>query len=184
MGHVEYVVRDSAGNVKQYQQLDNEVVDKGDNCVITLAFGSTGHGCSSASTFQYIGISNATTGTITGTMTTIGTSGTSTDVAASGQDGIMATKLGAVSGSAGTDGSTVTIATQNPFTFDSETTTNGTNVEAAGLFDAGCSGIASEGFCNANASTMNMFAAQVIDVTVANGDSLDVTWTITVGDPN
>lgn len=186
MGHVEYIVRDSSGNIVQYQQLDNMVVNQGDNCVITAAFQTTAAGGSdvgctfSSDGFRFIGIGNDTQ-TIAATHTTL--SNTATTTASSGAAGIMAVRADANTvGSASSNGGTVIIATETPFTFTDGTITNATAVKTAGLFDATCSGNdATHGYCTANSGTMNMFAAQAIDVTVGDGDSLDVTWTITVG---
>lgn len=194
MGHVEYVVRDSTGAIKSYQQLDNMVVNQGDNCVITAAFqtsnaGGTDVGCTfSADGFRFIGIGNATH-TPTATSTTL-VDGGATTVASSGTPGIMAVKGDTNTvGTASSDGGTVVISTSTatggagPFTFGSSTVTNATTVRTAGLFDAQCSGVggSNSGICTTNAATMNMFAAQAISVAVTAGDSLDVTWTITVG---
>ena len=41
MGHVEYVVRDMNGDIKSYTQLDNMVVNKGDDCVLVTMFKTT-----------------------------------------------------------------------------------------------------------------------------------------------
>ena len=185
-GHVEYVVRDSNGDIKAYLQGDNEVVNKGDDCVIAYTFspGVTGDQCTTTSTgFKYIGIGNATVGTIDGTYTGLGASG-GTGVAGGspGAEGIMALRLDSDSAqaSASSDGGSVVIATENPFTFGA---TNATTVLSAGLFDANCT-VGSVGQCTGT-YTGNMFSIQKLNgdtgIVVSSGDSLDVTWTITVG---
>ena len=187
MGHVEYVVRDANGNIKAYMQGDNEVVNKGDDCVITYVFGSTnaggGDNCTAtADGFRFIGIGNATLGTVTGTYTGLGASGAQTVAGGSpGAEGIMAIRADSNTvGSASSDGGTVVIKTENPFTFGA---TNATTVLGAGLFDANCT-VGSIGQCTST-YTANMFSAQALNggsgVAVTSGDSLDVTWTITVG---
>lgn len=182
-GHVEYVVRDINGNIKAYQQLDNMVVNKGDDCVLVTMFKTTtGSTCTfSSDGYVFIGIGNGTL-TVDATDTTLVDSGST--AVATNQGGLMAVrKDSTVTGTASSNGGTVTIATENPFTFtNSPTIRNATTVTAAGLFDATCSGVDSTtGRCTANAATMNMFSAQTISVAVTSGDSLDVTWTITVG---
>ncbi len=182
MGHVEYILRDGDGNIKSYVQGDNTVVNKGDDCVISYAFqkGITSDNCTiTADGFRHIGISNATTWTIDNTDTTLTDAG-STAVAQSSGEGLMATRVDTDtigSASAGSGG-TVVIATESPFTFTAGV--NNTTVTAAGLFDAACTANAS-GQCTAYASPQNMFSAQTISVAVSGGDSLSVTWTITVG---
>ena len=182
MGHIEYVVRDMNGDIKAYKQLDNMVVNRGDDCVLTTMFKTTtGSSCTlSSDGFVFIGIGNSTQ-TIAATHTTL--VNTATTVASSGTPGIMAVKKDStVTGTASDNGGTVTIATETPFRFTDGTITNVTSVKTAGLFDATCSGVdATHGYCTANAAEMDMFAAQAIDVAVTDGDSLDVTWTITVG---
>ena len=87
-----------------------------------------------------------------------------------------------ITGASGSGASTV-IATEAAFTFKDEgANTNSTIVTKAGLFDATCQTTDNDsGECTANETDMNMFAVQTIAVTVGEGDSLDVTWTITTG---
>jgi len=181
MGHVEYILRDEDGNIKSYIQGDNTVVNKGDDCVISYVFQKaiTSDNCAiTADGFRHIGISNATTWLIDNTDTTLADGG-STAVAQSA-GGLMATRVDTdtVGTASAGSGGTVVISTESPFTFTAGT--NNTTVTAAGLFDAACIANAS-GQCTAYASPQNMFSAQTISVPVSGGDSLSVTWTITVG---
>ena len=178
MGHVEYILRDSDNNIKSYIQSDNMVVNRGDDCVMAYTFNpsntaGTDNCASNANGFRFIGIGNASA-TIAGTATTL------TNIASTfavNQGGLMATKEDAtVVFVASTDGGTVQIATETPFVFT--TGTNATTVQSAGLFDSLCTQAA--GTCTA-AYPANMFSVQTISVAVAGGDSLSVTWTITVG---
>ena len=188
MGHVEYILRDANGNIKLYAQGDNMVVNKGDDCVIGYAFQTTAAGTSdnctvSADGFRFIGIGNGTI-TVDAADTTL-LDASAITVASSGTGGIMAVKADSNTvGTASSNGGTVVIATETPFLFYSTTgqITNTTTVTAAGLFDATCSVVSSTGgHCTTNGATMNMFSAQTISVVANNGDSLAVTWTITVG---
>lgn len=186
MGHVEYILRDADGNIKTYSQGDNMVVNKGDDCVIGYAFQTTGAGGSdncttNADGFRFIGIGNMTHTVFANSTTLVGQS---TTVASSGTNGIMAVRSDSNTvGTISSNGGNVVIATETPFTFATTgPVTNATTVTTAGLFDATCSGVsATTGICTANAATMNMFSAQSISVAVSDGDSLSVTWTITVG---
>jgi|CXWL01.1.fsa_nt_gi hypothetical protein len=185
MGHVEYILHDAGGNIKSYTQGDNMVVNKGDDCVIGYAFQTTAAGGSDNCTtnsngFRFIGIGNGTI-TVDAADTTLLDAGATTVAGGSpGAEGIMAVRADSNTlGTGSSNGGTVVIATESPFTF---TAVNATTVSAAGLFDATCSSVSSTtGACTANVSTMNMFSAQSITVAVSSGDSLSVTWTITVG---
>ena len=182
MGHVEYVLRDADGNIKTYVQSDNSVVDMGDNCVMSYAFNPSeadSDFCDATTNgFRFIGIGNATATTTSEARTL---TNQATTVAVSGTPGLMAMRTdSALVFTNSTDGGTVVIATEAPFTFStSGSTTNATTVTSAGLFDATCTETA--GICTAYASPQNMFSVQTISVVVSNGDSLSVTWTITVG---
>lgn len=188
MGHVEYVLRDADGNIKAYSQADNMVVNRGDDCAIAYMFqpnSYTGGGdvCTNANPagFHFIGIGNGTL-TVDAADTTLVDAGATT-VATTTNDGLMAVKWdNNTVATASSNGGTVVIATETPFTFStSGDYTNATTVTNAGLFDHSCDGQSAGGVCLTNTGVMNMFAAQTISVAVSNGDSLSVTWTITVG---
>jgi hypothetical protein len=185
MGHVEYILRDADGNIKSYIQGDNQVVDKGDDCIIGYAFQSTAAGgsdtCTTAgrSGFQFIGIGNATHSVAHGDLTLVDANALT--VADTTNDGLMAVRFdNNTVATASNDGGSVVIDTPTSFTFDAN---NATTVRTAGLFDGTCNGIAGStlGYCTTNTGVMNMFSSQAITVAVASGDSLSVTWTITVG---
>lgn len=115
------------------------------------------------------------TPTIAGTATTL--TNTAATFADTTNDGLMAMREDpTIIFGASTNGGTATIATASPFTFVSGV--NNTTVLSAGLFDSICTQAA--GTCTA-AYPANMFSVQSISVTATGGDSLDVTWTITVG---
>lgn len=181
MGHVEYILYDANGNIKSYVQADNQVVDRGDNCVMAYTFGPGNPGSdtdfcvSNANGFRFIGIGNATA-TVGPEATTL--TNQAATVATSATDGLMAMITDpTLVFTNSTDGGTVIINTETPFAFTSGV--NATTVLSAGLFDATCA--ATNGICTAYASPQNMFAVQAISVPVSAGDSLSVTWTITVG---
>ncbi len=180
MGHVEYILRDSNGNIKSYVQGDNQVVDRGDNCVMAYSFNpsdsaGTDFCVTNANGFRFIGIGNATA-TIGSEARTL--TNQATTIAASAVGGLMAMKTDStLVFTNSTDGGTVVIATETPFVFTAGK--NATTVLSAGLFDATCT--ATAGICTAYASPQNMFSVQAISVVVAGGDTLNVTWTITVG---
>jgi hypothetical protein len=193
MGHVETILRDANGNIKLYSQGDNIVTNKGDDCTIAYAFQTSAAGgadnCTgiTADGFRFIGIGNATTfvpGNGDTTLVTGGALTVATRGAAATNGGIMAVRADSDTvGTASSSGGNVAINNPVAFTFNSS---NATTVTMAGLFDATCSGLASNGACTANgAGTMRMFSVQQLSgasgIIVAAGDSLAVTWTITVG---
>ena len=182
MGHVEYVLRDADGNIKSYTQADNMVVNKGDDCVLVKVFNPDGSSSGSTCTkttagFRFIGIGNATA-TVADTATTL--TNTAATFADTTNDGLMAMKTDStVVFTASSGGGTAVIATETPFTFTAGRNT--TTVLSAGLFDSTCGTTGGAiGACN-SAYPANMFSVQSISVVVAGGDSLNVTWTITVG---
>jgi len=182
MGHVEYILYDADGNIKSYVQGDNQVVDRGDNCVMAYTFGPGNPGAdtdfcvSNANGFRFIGIGNATA-TINSEATTL--TNQATTVATSTDDGLMAMRTDpTLVFTNSTDGGTVVVNTEAPFTFT--TGVNTTTVLSAGLFDKTCT-TSANGICTAYAADQNMFSVQSISVPVSGGDSLSVTWTITVG---
>ena len=179
MGHVEYVLYDADNNVKSYVQSDNMVVNRGDDCVLAYVFNpsdsaGTDNCATNSNGFRFIGVGNATA-TVSATATTL--TDTTQTFASTTNDGLMAMREDpTIVFDASSNGGTATIATASPFTFVSGV--NNTTVLSAGLFDSICTQAA--GTCTA-AYPANMFSVQSINVPVLGGDSLSVTWTITVG---
>jgi len=189
MGHVEYILRDADGNIKSYTQADNMVVNRGDDCSIAYMFQptSTTGGpdvCTNFNPagFHFIGIGNGTF-TADAADTTLVDAGATT-VAAAGAGGLMSVRWdNNTAAVASSNGGTITIDAP-AFTFtNTGANTNATDtITAAGLFDNTCSTQSTTtGICTANSGVMNMFSAQALSVSVETGDSLAVTWTITVG---
>ena len=183
LGHVEYKVLDEIGNIKQYMQNDNIVVRVGKDCVARAVFDTSVDpgACPTNAQFQFIAIGNGTTGTIDEAQTTLQGGVCATSAA----DGEMARKLvtptfTAATGSAGT---IVTLDTSgDPFTFDAFNTTK---VIDSGVFNADESAKDGNGQCT-TLGTSEMFSIQQLNgpttgISVSDGDSLSVKWTITVG---
>lgn len=172
IGHVEYTVRGADGQVKQYAQGDNLIVEKGKDCAAKMIFDNSSNAAlctitSGTTGFNFIAIGNGTT-TLADTL--LGSQTALTDV---GSDGCvvvgdtceMARAPGVVTFDTSGTNTKATIKTATPFTF---TSISSTTVKQSGLFDAGTNG--------------NMFAMKDslgIDVTFA--DTLSVTWDITLG---
>ncbi|MHA7646374.1 hypothetical protein [Nitrosopumilus sp. S4] len=191
LGHVEYLVTDEMGNVKQYLQGDNEVVNGGEDCVANLVFGVGG--CTASTVFSWVGIGNHTSGTVSATNQTLAdaTDNAVATCADTTNDGDMARRNGVValtSAASGPTGTIVTIDTSTvPFTFDAS---NATTVYDSGLFNANYAGSPVNGKCptatsQTSGTDWEMFSRQLLNtnqgITVSDGDSLSVKWTITVG---
>jgi len=192
LGHVEYTVRDASDNIKSYMQTDNIVTLEGKDCVAQGMFdsGETVGDCGSGTNlFQYIAIGNFTeTGVPVNTVTALDLGSVDTDADGCADTGTAATEGGEMSrklidpgfDSSGTS-TVVTLDTvSDPFDFG---VSNATIVMQSGVFN-GASTQDVNGQCT-SAGTADMFAVQDLNldagITVSDGDSLSVKWTITVG---
>ena len=186
-GHVEFIVRDSEGNIVQYAQADNMIMEGGGDCIASALFsGSPAGKCDSLTIWNYIAIGNATGGEIAVAESQLDDGGSGDGLAISAEDadhtGEMARKK--VTPVPNFDGTNVIVTLTNsgdPFTFKGTASNgNATIITQSALFNA-------DGDPNSNGETTNiegeMLAAQDLssDVTVSDGDSLTVTWEITVG---
>ncbi len=194
LGHVEYTLLDDAGNIKAYMQTDNIVIQDGSNCSADAIFGTDSGTCSVLSSFNYIGIGNAAPGDapyVYITDRTLGDEDADDDTggcASTGVGGDMARRLvtpSITAASGATSGAVVELITDNPFTFDAS---NATTVFDSGVFNANYATTNDQNTCSAvgvPGTDWSMFARQVLDtnvgITVSDGDSLSVKWTITIG---
>ena len=200
LGHVQFTVMDDSGNIKQYLQGDNEVVNNGEDCAAEAIFGAstvTCQGVAGTDFFTFVGIGNGPTFEPEGaTNQTLADAVTPDAVGGCfDNDSLVRGELARIDGdlsmsaASGTTGTQVVIDTSNtPFQFNS---TNSTNVITdSGLFNGFYAGSALEGHCPiATTQTANtdweMFARQNLNtdqgIVVTDGDSLSVKWTITVG---
>jgi len=166
-GHIEFVQADSSGNIISYYQTDNFVTNQGAECAAAKLFDLS----------ETVGTCD-TTGTLVneflnirlGNGVPIGTDETRTALITD-MTGFR-TDNDAVFGNLGSGTVDVTVATVTPFTF--VTAVNVTaNVFEAGLFDETSGG-------NAFA-IQNTTSGANPGIDVNDGDTLAVTWTITVG---
>ena len=160
IGHVEYTVRGTDGQVKQYVQGDNLIVQRGKDCAAQMIFdNSSSTACtitSGTTGFNFIAIGNAT-GAVSGDELQLDT-GTSV--------GEIDRTPGTVTiDITGTD-TIATITTTTPFAF---TSISSTTVQQSGLFDDG------------TPVSGNMFAMRdALAIPVTSADTLAVTWKITL----
>ena len=173
MGHLQVETFDKDGNLKDYRQTDNAVVDDGEQCISKMLFGTTQ---ASAGRGEYTGTS-ACTGSLTGAWDVIAI-GTDSTAAADTQVILLnetATSKGLERGVAttktwtnGTGSTTTKIVMSKTFTSDSP---RDHTIQESGLFNS--TTVAGSG----------MLARQTFSgVTLSDGDSITVTWTFTVGD--
>jgi len=175
-GHIEFVQADSSGNIIGYYQTDNFVTDQGAACAAAMLFDVSedgGAACgvigSAVGEFLHIGLGDLAPSTDNSADTTLDNEITD-DV---GSSRLLEVDAGIVS-NAGAGTATVTITTPAPFAFFDAAPLNTTNnIFQAGLFDSASAG---QSFAIQNTTSG---ANPGIDVN--DGDTLSVTWTITVG---
>ncbi len=173
-GHVTTIVSDAAGNIKEYRQSDNLIVNQGENCVLNMLFGPLGGDSVGAGTntcageinegFRFIAIGNGTSaaGNLNATLGTEYTTANS----ASGMARKEGTTITFTNSTAATGISQATALIEATFTNAGSTNT----VEESGLFNGTLS------------STDGLFARQQFDtISLNNGDSLTVRWTVNIG---
>ena len=166
MGHAIIEAHDSEGNLIAYRETDNEVVDRGEQCVLKMLFGAAGPGA--AGTTVCTGLNNNPWTTIA-----IGTnSSTSYDW--------RVQLLNETSGVAGLGRGVATTQT-----WQNGTGATATQITLSKTFtNAGSSHTITESglFNSTTVSGSGMLARQTFSgVTLANGDSITVTWTFSVG---
>ena len=158
LGHVTYTVYDENGSIKSYSQSDNTITNSGENCVAEYLFGGD-FGCTETAGAAFdtilLGTGTPTATTAHGTSTGVVTpSVTQADLAV----GVSQASSGAPPGAGA---SSAIAVVETTFTGNTATFT-----EAALM--AG--------------STGDILAYQnMADAVVTTGDSLKVTWTVTIG---
>ncbi|MEX0639885.1 MAG: hypothetical protein WD018_02140 [Nitrosopumilaceae archaeon] len=160
IGHVEYTVRGADGQVKQYAQGDNDIVQRGKDCAAQMIFdNSSSTACtitSGTTGFNFIAIGNAT-GAI---------DGTEIQLDSLGADGEIDRTPGTITIDTSGSNTIATITTSTPFAF---TSISSTTVQQSGLFDDG------------TPVSGNMFAMRdALAIPVTSADTLTVTWKITL----
>ena len=179
IGHVEIEARHADGELYDYRQFDNAVVDDGEQCILKMLFATSGQGelgrGEYLSTEDTAGNISACTGALTGAWDVIAI-GTGTTAAAEldvklvneattngGDRGVATTKTWS-NGS----GSVTQIVLSKQFTASGGAIGD---VTESGLFNS--TTVAGSGML-----ARNVFAA----VTINDGDSITITWTFVVGD--
>lgn len=162
LGHVTLTVTDPQGNIKEYRQGDNIVINTSKSCTAKILFGGTSTLCASPGTAKWdtIGIGSGST-SFTTSSTRLTAEFLSFGLNRASASGHSVTLTDAT----GSTGAIETI--QSTFT---NTDSSSHTVSEAGLFNG------------TNLTTAGMFSAQTFTgVTLAQNDALAVKWTITVG---
>lgn len=177
LGHVTYELRGADGNIKNYFQSDNVIVDIGTDCAAQVIFDTTDDGSGTGDNdvctpganggFAFIAIGNATAATAEEADTAL-------DVDVNG-DGEVARSVyidATITAADTVAGDSTTVSIASPaFTFG-ELGPSGTKITQSGLFD--------------DPTVGNMFSIRDIPgvdgsgLGVLNADTLSVTWTITL----
>ena len=174
-GHVETILRDADGNIKEYRQSDNLITNNGENCVLKLLFQDDGSGG---------GLGSGTgTGRCTGSLNSpwhviaLGTGGAT---AVNGTDYILATETSAT-------GLARAVATTKTWTNSTaQASTGSAQIVMAKTFtntSGGTVTVSESGLFNSTTPAgSGMFARQTFSgIAVNNNDSLTVQWTVNVG---
>ena len=164
LGHIELVLADEAGNIKQYVQTDNFITHEGLDCLVDRLFGSSGTGScgDSTVTFDAIGLGTGSAATVSSSALTAGLASgcfgfTDLTPTADGGTTTQVITIDAVFGGAGS-------ASGDVQDVECEKT-----ITEAGLFNAGGAAVA----------LGDMFAYQTFTgITIATADTLTVTWAL------
>jgi hypothetical protein len=177
IGHITITVYDKAGNVIEYRQTDNTIVNIGENCVAEAMFNVTSAGagadeCTGVGVntggngfadggFRFIQIGNGTAGVDDSAEDDTGL----TNAYTAGTMGVQEDPTPSYTPSTGVGVSSSAIVTVSG---DFTALSDGSIVNESGLFDSAAPGnmLARQGFAN---------------VTLNSGDTLTVEWQITIG---
>ena len=181
LGHVTLLKHDADGNVIDYRQFDNLITNTGENCVAQLLFGTTATtscaGTVTAGEFTFIAIGNQS-GTPTAAsedqddlINRLCPSGGACELQVTQADqGSNDGSVALTEATGTTDGSSATVILTQVF---NNTGAGGVNVDVneSGIFNS-----------TATDGSGGMFARQTFsNVTLADGESLTVEWTIDIG---
>lgn len=169
-GHVELMVIDAFGNVKQYVQSDNVVTAQGVRSTSDLVLG-TSHTANEA-IFDSVIVGTATFAEGSGVVITDFT----------GRSNVLQDETANVANTGGNDGGIIVALwdgdNDNGRGDDLNNQTSSITIEQVGLTSGGCTQTACP---NVNSTSVELFSYQqtAISVTIGQDDTLQVTWTIT-----
>ena len=169
-GHLEIEARHMNGELFDYRQLDNIIVNDGEQCILKMLFsnGTSGAGRGATTTAG----AGACTGALTGAWDVIAI-GTCTSCGPTGNDVVLGTE-------SVTNGGQRTYATVATWTnATSQIVLKNTFTAAGGNIGA----VTESGLFNSTTANTNGMLARTTfaAVTINDGDSITITWTFTVG---
>ena len=169
-GHLEIEARHMNGELFDYRQLDNIIVNDGEQCILKMLFsnGTSGAGRGATTTVG----AGACTGALTNPWSVIAI-GTCTSCAPDGTNVVLGTEVV-------TNGGQRVYASEATWTnATSQIVLKNTFTAAGGNIGA----VTESGLFNSTTSNKNgMLARTTFDaVTINDGDSITITWTFTVG---
>ena len=174
-GHLEIEARNADGELFAYRQTDNEVVDDGEQCILKLLFATSGQTEAGRGEYTSTG-DGACTGALTHAWDVIGIGTTTTSAddknvklgnETSTSDGLLRGVATTKTWSNGTGTSATQIVLSKTFTNESP---RAHAIAESGLFNS------------TTIDTPGMLAHKAFSaVTLANGDSITITWTFRVG---
>ncbi len=183
-GHVTTIVRDSQGNIKEYRQSDNLIVNQGENCALKLLFqtatGAAGANvCAGANTqgFKFIEIGNVSASQSGTPPTPLSTDvrlyGSHNATTAGNNPGLVrkvATTVTWSNNTSSTSSSAASVVLAATFT---NSGSSSKTVNESGLFNS---------TMGTNGDTDAIFARQTFStITLSANDSLTVQWTVNIG---
>ena len=164
--NVEFILKDSHGNIKQIATNHNKVVTHGENCVAKMIFGQSGG--DEAGTSVCVGAINSGFNVIQlGESATAVSDGDINLVDPADEAGLSGPQQGSITWTNSTNGSFSTVVISKVFT----NTGSSETINEAGIFNSTTS------------STNGMYARVTAPspFVVANGDTLTVNWTFETG---
>jgi len=175
IGHVEIEARHADGELYDYRQLDNKVVDDGEQCILKMLFATTNGSAAGRGGYTTADTVGACSGALVGAwdVIAIGTGST----AAAETDVVLGTESTANGGARGV----ATTKTWGNLTAGIPQIVMSKTFTATG----GAIGAVTESglFNSTTVAGSGMLARNVFDaVTLASGDSITITWTFKVGD--
>jgi len=153
LGHISLVAYDENGNIKNYVQTDNVILDEGDDCIIEDLFGASG-GC-----FATHGVADPFDDIVIGTGTVTFTEGSAYSQVT--YDSVTAATVGSLTAASAGGGASTTVT--------------------ANFFDVGAT-ITEAALANSSVTATADFLAiqDFSDIVLGASDDLTVQWTITV----
>jgi len=175
LGHFTLILKDEFGNIKDYREFDNHIVNEGDSCIANLLFTSaTGSACGGL-TFNEIGVSDCSDGTVAPADDTHTPAGNATCDLITDATNVF----DELAGTAANFGDFCEIVASNTYTTAPNKVRSSTTVTELEIPGAAPNIVREAGILNDCAVDQQMLAIQSFaDVTLNTGDSLTINYDI------